>query len=32
VLYAPDRRMTPKLKSFLDFALAEFGENPATAR
>jgi DNA-binding transcriptional LysR family regulator len=31
VLYAPDRRMTPKLKSFLDFALAEFGENPATA-
>ncbi|SDA85725.1 DNA-binding transcriptional regulator, LysR family [Pseudomonas sp. NFPP33] len=31
VLYAPDRRMTPKLKSFLDFALAEFGENSARA-
>nr|WP_315593616.1 LysR family transcriptional regulator [uncultured Cupriavidus sp.] len=25
VLYAPDRRMTPKLKSFLDFALEVFG-------
>lgn len=29
VLYVPDRRMTPKLKSFLDLALAEFAENPA---
>ncbi|MEA1650929.1 LysR family transcriptional regulator [Nitrospirillum sp. BR 11164] len=25
LLYAPDRRMTPKLRSFLDFATAEFG-------
>ncbi|SCK60420.1 DNA-binding transcriptional regulator, LysR family [Variovorax sp. HW608] len=24
-LYAPDRRMTPKLRSFLDFAAKEFG-------
>lgn len=25
-LYAPDRRMTPKLRSFLDFAVEKFGE------
>jgi len=25
-LYAPDRRMTPKLRSFLDFAVQRFGE------
>lgn len=25
ILYAPDRRMTPKLRSFIDFALANFG-------
>ena len=29
VLYAPDRRMTPKLRSFLDFAAEAFG--PRTA-
>ncbi|MDE1147981.1 MAG: LysR family transcriptional regulator [Azospirillaceae bacterium] len=27
ILYAPDRRMTPKLRSFLDFAAAEFGSD-----
>ena len=26
-----DRGMTPRLKSFLDFTLAKFGENPAKA-
>jgi len=25
ILYAPDRRMTPKLRSFIDFAVATFG-------
>ncbi|GJE45837.1 LysR family transcriptional regulator [Methylobacterium soli] len=25
VLYAPDRRITPKLRSFVDFAVAQFG-------
>lgn len=25
VLYAPERRMTPKLRSFIDFAVANFG-------
>ncbi len=25
ILYAPDRRMTPKLRSFIDFAVAAFG-------
>jgi DNA-binding transcriptional LysR family regulator len=25
VLYSPDRRLTPKLRSFLDFAVAAFG-------
>lgn len=25
ILYAPDRRVTPKLRSFLDFAVAAFG-------
>ena len=28
LLYAPDRRMTPKLRSFLDFAIHKFGDNP----
>jgi DNA-binding transcriptional LysR family regulator len=26
VLYAPDRRLTPKLRAFLDFALMKFGK------
>jgi DNA-binding transcriptional LysR family regulator len=26
VLYAPDRRVTPKLRSFVDFAVASFGQ------
>ncbi|MNJ57498.1 HTH-type transcriptional regulator DmlR [compost metagenome] len=25
ILYAPDRRMTPKLRSFIEFAIANFG-------
>ncbi len=25
ILHAPDRRLTPKLRSFLDFAAARFG-------
>jgi hypothetical protein len=25
VLYAPDRRLTPKLRTFLDFAIQNFG-------
>jgi DNA-binding transcriptional LysR family regulator len=25
LLHAPDRRMTPKLRSFIDFAIASFG-------
>jgi DNA-binding transcriptional LysR family regulator len=25
ILYAPDRRMTPKLRSFIDFAVLAFG-------
>jgi DNA-binding transcriptional LysR family regulator len=25
VLYAPDRRLTPKLRSFLDFVVENFG-------
>ncbi len=29
ILYAPDRRMTPKLRSFLDFALEHFGAGRA---
>lgn len=29
ILYAPDRRMTPKLRSFLDFAVKCFGKRPA---
>lgn len=28
VLYAPDQRMTPKLRSFLDFSIAAFGRKP----
>ena len=27
VIYAPDRRMTPKLRSFIDFVIAAFGAN-----
>ncbi|MGE9764678.1 LysR family transcriptional regulator [Pseudomonas sp. PDM20] len=27
ILYAPDRRLTPKLRSFLDFAIAAFGRS-----
>jgi len=27
LVHAPDRRMTPKLRSFIDFALAAFGPN-----
>ncbi|AYG67727.1 MULTISPECIES: LysR family transcriptional regulator [unclassified Rhizobium] len=27
ILYAPDRRVTPKLRSFLDFVSAEFGSH-----
>jgi DNA-binding transcriptional LysR family regulator len=27
LLYAPDRRMTPKLRSFIDFAVVAFGSN-----
>lgn len=30
VLYAPDRRMTPKLRSFLDFTVAHFGAGRAS--
>jgi DNA-binding transcriptional LysR family regulator len=25
LLYAPDRQMTPKLRSFIEFAVAAFG-------
>jgi DNA-binding transcriptional LysR family regulator len=25
ILYAPDRRLTPKLRSFIDFAVGTFG-------
>ena len=32
VLYARDRRVTPKLKSFLDFCVAEFTESSLTER
>lgn len=31
VLYAPDRRMTPKLHSFLDFVVAKFGSDAQRA-
>jgi len=27
ILYAPDRRITPKLRSFIDFAIATFGSS-----
>lgn len=27
ILYAPDRRITPKLRSFIDFAVEQFGGN-----
>lgn len=27
IIYAPDRRLTPKLRSFLDFAIEVFGQN-----
>lgn len=28
LIYAPDRRVTPKLRSFIDFAVEEFGNRP----
>ena len=31
LLYAPDRRLTPKLRSFLDFCIAAFGAEAADA-
>jgi len=31
LLYAPDRRMTPKLRSFIDFAIATFGTDAQAA-
>lgn len=30
ILYAPDRRLTPKLRSFIDFAIAAFGQDART--
>jgi DNA-binding transcriptional LysR family regulator len=30
LLYAPDRQMTPKLRSFVDFCVAAFGANKAS--
>jgi DNA-binding transcriptional LysR family regulator len=30
ILYAPDRRLTPKLRSFIDFAVGAFGREAAT--
>lgn len=30
LLYAPDRRLTPKLRSFIDFAVATFGRERST--
>ncbi|MFS2221706.1 LysR family transcriptional regulator [Pantoea sp. B65] len=30
LVYAPDRRITPKLRSFIDFAAAHFGEESAS--
>jgi DNA-binding transcriptional LysR family regulator len=32
LLYAPDRRITPKLRSFIDFALARFAEQGRDGR
>jgi DNA-binding transcriptional LysR family regulator len=32
ILYAPDRRLTPKLRSFIDFALAAFGPDGGATR
>jgi DNA-binding transcriptional LysR family regulator len=29
LLYAPDRQMTPKLRSFIEFAVAAFGTHKA---
>jgi DNA-binding transcriptional LysR family regulator len=31
VLYAPDRRLMPKLRSFIDFAVASFGASKGSA-
>lgn len=31
LLHAPDRRMTPKLRSFIDFAISVFGEDARTS-
>ena len=30
ILYAPDRRITPKLRSFIDFAVTAFGAPSAS--
>jgi DNA-binding transcriptional LysR family regulator len=30
ILYAPDRRLTPKLRSFIDFAVEAFGQKGST--
>lgn len=32
ILYAPDRRVTPKLRSFLDFSVAKFGADTLAGR
>jgi len=31
ILYAPDRRMTPKLRSFIEFVMANFGPDTQVA-
>jgi hypothetical protein len=31
ILYAPDRRLTPKLRSFIDFAVGTFGRDATLA-
>lgn len=31
ILYAPDRRLTPKLRSFIDFAVAAFGRDASAS-
>ncbi len=32
IIHAPDRRMTPKLRSFIDFAIATFGVDAQTSK
>jgi DNA-binding transcriptional LysR family regulator len=32
ILYAPDRRLTPKLRSFIDFTMATFGRDARTPK